>query len=225
MSCFLGFLALCDPFPLLCFFHRIRSLIRLSLAAFNMTKRDPQFAELVPPRVLRMESRDIDIPMGPITNYTSPPPSLPLPSSSTASSTTGNTLLQLPATLRPGEYRQRNAHATIFKIFEHGKDPAELRVEEIDSNGYIKKNSLENYFLGIIGHLGDSHGQSMDTWELCQQLSNYWREWFGLPAHGAVFPAYPPINQNPFNEGASSWTSTRGPTTTQQTSPTRMVRT
>ena len=164
MSCFLGFLALCDPFPLLCFFHRIRSLIRLSLAAFNMTKRDPQFAELVPPRVLRMESRDIDIPMGPITNYTSPPPSLPLPSSSTASSTTGNTLFQSPITLQPGEYRQKNARATIFKIFERGKGPVELRVEEIDPNGYVRKKTLETYFFGITRHLRDSHGEPLDTW-------------------------------------------------------------
>ena len=35
----------------------------------------------------------------------------------------------------------------------------------------------------------------MNTWELCQQLANYWREWFGLPTQGAVFPAYESINQ------------------------------
>ena len=83
-----------------------------------MTKRDSQLAELLSPRVLRMESHDVDIPMDPITNYTSPPPDLPLPSSSTASSTTGTPLFQLPTTLQPGEYRQKNAHATIYKIFE-----------------------------------------------------------------------------------------------------------
>ena len=64
------------------------------------------------------------------------------------------------------------------------------------------------------------HGQSLNTWELCQQLSIYWREWFGLSTHGAVFPAYPPANQNPSNEGASSWTSTLGQRTPQQASPT-----
>ena len=36
------------------------------------------------------------------------------------------------------------------------------------SNGYVRKKSLENYFFGIIGHLRDPHGQSMNTWELCQ---------------------------------------------------------
>lgn len=55
---------------------------------------------------------------------------------------------------------------------------------------------------------------------MCQKWSNYWREWFGLPTHGAVFPAYPPANQNPSNEGASSRTSTSGPSTSQQMSPT-----
>ena len=34
------------------------------------------------------------------------------------------------------------------------------------------------------------------------------------------FPAYPPANQNPSNEGASSRTSTSGPSTSQQMSPT-----
>ena len=75
-----------------------------SIAAFNMTKRDSQLAELLSPRVLRMESHDVDIPMDPITDYTSPPPVLPFPSSSTASSTTGTPLFQLPTTLQPGEY-------------------------------------------------------------------------------------------------------------------------
>ena len=101
--------------------------------------------------------------MDPITNYTSPPPALPFPSSSTASSTTGNPLFQLPTTLQPGEYRQKNARATIFKIFEYGEGPAELRVEEIASDGYVRKKTLETYFFGI-GHLCDSHGQPMNTW-------------------------------------------------------------
>ena len=92
------------------------------------------------------------------------------PRISTASSTTGTPLFQLPTTLQTGEYRQKNAHTTIFKIFEYGEGPAELRVEEIDSNGYVRKKTLETYFFGIIGHLRDSHGQSMNTWELCKTI-------------------------------------------------------
>ena len=61
--------------------------------------------------------------------------------------------IQRPTTLQPGEYRQKNARATIFKIFEYGEGPAELRVKEIDSNGYARKKTLETYFFGIIGHL------------------------------------------------------------------------
>ena len=34
----------------------------------------------------------------------------------------------------------------------------------------------------------------MNTWELCQQLANYWRERFGLPTQGAVFLNYASIN-------------------------------
>ena len=60
----------------------------------------------------------------------------------------------------------------------------------------------------------------MNTWDLCQQLSNYWREWFGLPTHGAVFLAYQPVNQTPTDAQSSSWTSTHGPMTTQKVSPT-----
>ena len=79
------------------------------VVAVNMTKRDSQLAELSSPRVLRMDSHDVDMPMDPSTNYTSPPPELPLPSSSTASTTTGTPLFQLPTALQPGEYRQKNA--------------------------------------------------------------------------------------------------------------------
>ena len=132
-------------------------------AAFNMTKRDSQLAELYSPYALRMDSHDADIPMDPITNYTSPPPELPLLSFSSASTSTGTPLFQLPTTLKPGEYRQKNAHTTIFKIFEYGDGPAALRVEEIDSNGYIRKKRLETYFFGIIGHLRDSRGEPMNT--------------------------------------------------------------
>ena len=185
-----------------------------------MTKRDSQLVELLSPRVLRMGPHDVDIPMDPITNFTSPSPLLPLPSSSTASSTTGTPLFQLPTTLQPGEYRQKNARTTTFKLFEYGEGPAELRVEEIYSNGYVRRKTFETYFFSIIGHLRDSHGQSMNTWELCQQLSNYWRQGFGLPTHGAAFPAYQPVNQTQTSAQSSSWTSPRGRMATQQASPT-----
>ena len=92
-----------------------------------MTKRDSQLAELYSPRALRMDSHDVDISMDPIMNYTSPPPELPLPSSSTASTTTGTPLFQLPTALQPGEYRQKNARTTIFKIFEYGDGTTQLR--------------------------------------------------------------------------------------------------
>lgn len=61
-----------------------------------------------------MGSHDVDMPMDPITNYASPPPELPLPSSSTASTTAGTPLFQLPTTLH-GECRQKNAHTTVFQ--------------------------------------------------------------------------------------------------------------
>ena len=105
-------------------------------------------------------------------------------------------------------------HTTIFNIFEYGDGPAQLRVEEIDSNGYIRKKTLETYFFGIIGHLRDSRGESMNTWELSQQLANYWGEWLGLPTQGAVFPAYEPTNQAQDQASASTWTPTREATAT-----------
>ena len=153
-----------------------------------MTKRDSQLADLLSPPVLRMESHDVDIPMDTITNYIklyqlyadSAFPTIPNP---TSSSSDRNIPFQLPTTLRPGEYRQKNAHTTIFKIFERGADQTELRVEEIDSEGYIRKKSLETYF--IIGHLRDTNGQPLNSWDLCQKLSNYWRDWFGAPTQGA----------------------------------------
>ena len=155
-----------------------------------MTKRDSQIAELSSPRVLRTASHDVDMPMALVTAYTAPPLDSPLPSSSTPSTSTGTPLFQAPTTLQLGEYRQKNVHTTIFKIFEYGDGPAQLHIEEIDANGYTKKKTLETYFFGIIGHLRDSQGEPLNTRELCQQLANYWREWFGIHAQSAVFPDY-----------------------------------
>ena len=82
-----------------------------------MTKRDSQLAELLSPRVLRIKSHDVDILLDPITNYTSVPPALPLPSSSTASSTTGNPLFQLPTTLRPGAEKRTHHHLQDLRVW------------------------------------------------------------------------------------------------------------
>ena len=45
-------------------------------------------------------------------------------------------------------------------------------VEETDSEGYMKRKSLEKYFFGIIGHLRDRHGQRLESWTLCSHLAN-----------------------------------------------------
>ena len=50
-------------FLFLCLFHL------LFPAALIMTKRDSQLAELLSPRVLRMESFDVDSPMDPVMTY------------------------------------------------------------------------------------------------------------------------------------------------------------
>ena len=181
------------------------------VVAFNMTKRDSQLAELSCPRVSLGRLPWCWHAHGSDHELYQP---------TTASTTTGTPRFQLPNTLQPGEYRQKNAHTTIFKIFEYGDGLAQLRVEEIDSNGYIRKKTLETYFLGINGHLRDSRGESMNTWELCQQLANYWSEWFGLSTQGAVFPAYESTNQAQDQAPASTWTSAQGPMTTQQVAST-----
>ena len=95
-----------------------------------------------------MESHDVDIPMDPITtNYTSPPPVLPLPSSSAAPFTTGTPLFQLPTALQPGEYRQKNASTTIFKIFEYGEGPAELRPKRLTQTDMFGRKHWRPTFL------------------------------------------------------------------------------
>ena len=63
-------------------------------------------------------------------------------------------------------------------------------MEESDSDGYMKKKSLEFYFYGIIGHLRDRWGYPLDSHTLCSQLANYWRSWFGVPTEGATFEPY-----------------------------------
>jgi len=97
--------------------------------------------------------------------------------------------LQLPHTLQPGEYRQRIGHTTVFKIVQEAHT-SYVTVEETDSEGYMKRKSLEKYFFGIIGHLRDRHGQRLESWTLCSQLANYWRTWFNVPTQGATFEPY-----------------------------------
>ena len=63
-------------------------------------------------------------------------------------------------------------------------------MEETDSEGHTKRKTLEKYFLGIIGHLRDRHGQRLDSWNLCAKLANYWREWFNVQTEGATFEPY-----------------------------------
>ena len=64
--------------------------------------------------------------------------------------------------MHPGEYRQRVGYSTVFKVVEEvlpsGQLSTSLVVEETDSDGYMKKKSLEFYFNGIIGHLRDRWG-------------------------------------------------------------------
>ena len=163
----------------------------MSFAAFTMTKRDSEIAELPSPRVLRMESQDVEMPMATVNSYTSSTQTSPVPLPNTNSSSShefpgslqdSHRSRQLPTTLQPGEYRQRIGHTTIFKIFEQA-DQKYLQVEKIDSEGYSKKKTMEHYFFGIIGHIRDAQGQPLDSWEMCQKLANYWRTWFGLPTH------------------------------------------
>ena len=69
--------------------------------------------------------------------------------------------------MHPGEYRQRVGYSTVFKVVEEvlpsGQLSTSLVVEETDSDGYMKKKSLEFYFNGIIGHLRDRWGYPLDS--------------------------------------------------------------
>ena len=105
--CFL-LLERCGFLPCSFPFRSFLSFTGVSLAAFNMPKRDSQLADLLSPCLLRIPWRDI--PMDPSTNYTGPSP---------ACSTTSiflhgiiytwylATLFQLPTTFQLGEYRQK----------------------------------------------------------------------------------------------------------------------
>ena len=64
-------------------------------------------------------------------------------------------------------------------------------MEETDARGYTKPKSLEFFFNGIIGHLRDRWGNTLENDRLCSQLANYWRHWFGAPTIGPVFEEYP----------------------------------
>ena len=163
-----------------------------------MTKRDSDTANLPSPRQLRMESFDVEMPVVAANSYTTatPPAHDPLYSSQAASSHAPpvhphdhTRPLQLPHALQPGEYRQRIGHTMVFKIVQESNSRY-VTVEETDSEGYTKRKTLEKYFFGIIGHLRDRHGQRLDSWTLCAQLANYWREWFNVPTEGATFEPY-----------------------------------
>ena len=66
-------------------------------------------------------------------------------------------------------------------------------MEETDAHGYTEPKSLEFFFNGIIGHLRDRWGYTLDYDRLCSQLANYWRSWFGAPTTGPVFDYSDPV--------------------------------
>ena len=168
-----------------------------------MTKRDSHTADLPSPRVLRMASHDVDMSTAGPLSYTTAAIATPGPDSHPQASSshtppsqhpTHFPQLQLPSTMRPGEYRQRIGHSILFKVLEEvlpsGQNSASVIVEETDSQGYMKRKSLEFYFNGIIGHLRDRWGYALDTAKLCSQLANYWRSWFGAQTIGPVLETY-----------------------------------
>ena len=168
-----------------------------------MTKRDSNTANLPSPRDLRMASYDVDMSTVAPHSYTTATLSTPGPDSHPQASSshihpsqqlTPFPQHQLPHTMQRGEYRQRVGHSTVFKVLEEvlpsGQPSISVIVEETDSNGYMKRKSLEFYFNGIIGHLRDRWGYTLDCNTLCSQLANYWRSWFGAPTVGPVFEPY-----------------------------------
>ena len=168
-----------------------------------MTKRDSQFAELPSPRTLNMESRGIEMPTAGPHSY--PAPAIPVPDShpQAASSTapSSHTSPQIPPLHIPdGAFwsrpRQRVGHSILFKILEEtlpsGRVSRQILVEETDAHGCTQPKSLEFFFNGIIGHLRDRWGHTLDYDRVCSHLANYWRSWFGAPTTGPVFEySYP----------------------------------
>ena len=161
-----------------------------------MTKRDSNIAELLSPRQLRMEPYDVEMPMVVSNSYTTTnlathnPTCHPHAASSHAAPANIHDHfrpLQLPHALQPGEYRQRIGHTTVFKIVQEAH-ARYIIVEETDSEGYMKRKSLEKYFFGIIGHLHGRYGQQLDSWTICSQLANYWRTWFNVPTEATFEP-------------------------------------
>ena len=179
-----------------------------------MTKRDSHVAELPSPRALTMAARDLEMPDAAIHSYTTPttpgPEHHPLATSSTASSHQPSTQippLPLPLTRHYDRPLQRMAHSIVFKILERplhtGGFSRELMAEETNTQGYTQPKNLEFFFNGIIGHLRDRWGYTLDNDRLCSQLANYWRSWFGVPTLGPVFDYSDPV----------PWPSSEGETT------------
>lgn len=54
-------------------------------------------------------------------------------------------------------------------------------VEEVDASGHSRVRVLEQFFYGIVGHVRDRNGRSVDGWHQSAQLANYWRRHFQLP--------------------------------------------
>ena len=155
-----------------------------TLRSFIMTRRDSQFAELPSPRTLNMESRDIDMPIAGPHSYAAPaipgPDSHPQAASSTTP--TSNNPPQIPPLQLPD-----GAYQVLEQTLPSGRVSREILVEETDAQGYTHPKSLEFFFNGIIGHLRDRWGYTLDYDRLCSQLANYWRSWFGAPTTGPVF--------------------------------------
>ena len=150
-----------------------------------------------------MESRDIESPTAGLHSYAAPaipgPESHPQAASSTAPSSSMSPQippLQIHDDAIWGRPRQRVGHFILFKILEEplpsGRIFRQILVEETDAHGYSHPKSLEFFFNGIIGHLRDRRGHTLDYDRLCSQLANCWRSWFGAPTIGPVFEySYP----------------------------------
>ena len=85
-----------------------------------------------------------------------------------------------PRPLHLNEYRTRTVHTVKFQKVEHGSHEAKLKIEETDEFGYYSKyeySTLKHHVFGIVGHLSNQ----IDGWQVSEQLSNYWRDHFGIP--------------------------------------------